>query len=291
MNPVIVLDVNYLCWRAYHTTGKMNLSFGGAATGVLFGFFRGLKVLTDQFASDQFAFCFDHGHNIRKDVFPGYKAGRANKILTPEEKAGIGQMRVQLEALKDSLLHEIGFRNVFFEEGYEADDLIASIAVNRKKGTELVIVSGDRDLFQVLDPDVCLWDPVKKQATTDGMFSSRYGISPADWPSAKAIAGCKTDDIPGCRGAGDVTAARFLAHRMPKAGKTYANIVRWIAGPQFQTNLRLTALPFEGCPKIKLVHQPPLDPKKWDRVVVGKFGMNNLKGAVPSYAGFGLRRG
>lgn len=283
----LVLDVSYLCWRAYHTTGK--LSHDGGPTGVLYGFFRGLKLLAEQFASHQFVFCFDQGKGKRQDIYPGYKEKRRIENLTEEQVAAKMQMRRQIQLLQANYLFRCGFENVFFQDGYEADDVIASVCNCTDKKDEVVIVSADKDLYQLLSPRVCMWDPYKKVAMTDGHFEEETGLTPNYWPGIKALAGCPTDNIPGCIGVGEKTAIKFFRNPKELSTKLLDKCVEFGHSEDYARNCILVELPLEGCHDFVPKEQDPISLGGWNRVMKS-LGMKSLLNQVPNYAGFGLKR-
>ena len=79
----LLLDCNYLCHRAKHSTG--DLSYGGDATGVIYGFLKSLSGFQDFFNTSNFVFCWDSNTSKRKEIYPEYKANRENKEYTDEE--------------------------------------------------------------------------------------------------------------------------------------------------------------------------------------------------------------
>jgi DNA polymerase-1 len=258
----LVLDVPYLCWRAFHSTGRQDLTDNrGRPTGVLFGFLRGLSILAEQHATHNFVFCFDQGEGVRKKVYPNYKSNQKKTFLLKEDEEAHFAMRKQVEKLKDKHLPALGFKNVFSQDGYEADDLIAAICKSKYTvDDEVVIVSADKDFYQLLQEDrVCMWDPTKREAFTEKMFYSRFLISPRVWPNVKAMAGCSSDNIKGLKGVGEITAAHYFAKRLVESSKSFKKCKDFQdANDQYLTNLKLIQLPFEGTFKFRPVPQEPL---------------------------------
>ena len=241
---VLLLDCNYLCWRAFHSTGK-NLD-----RGTTFGFLSTLQKLRDQFQPDRIAFCFDgDGPSKRKEIYPDYKGNRK-----PNDNAGDRLMvHQEIKELRDKHLKDLGWRNIFHGPGLEADDVIASICKRETDGG-MVIVSADKDLYQLLDDDrVLMWEPSRKRLLDAKLFRDEWGIDPARWVNVKAIAGCSSDNIPGVVGIGEKTAAAFLNKRVPhsKRMETTSHKIRqnYELG---KFNLRLVGLPYEGTPRFKL---------------------------------------
>lgn len=272
---LLLLDCNYLARRAYHTTGK--LQFDGDRTGVLFGFFRDLIVLHEEFSNCRTAFCFDHGGSVRKSVFPGYKSSREkqkasqNKKEVQEEK----QFYRQVNNLRDVHLLEIGYNNVFSQPGYEADDLIASV-IGSFDG-EIIIVSADQDLYQLLSDRVRIWNPQKQFMMTENGFRKKWGLRPRDWIKVKAIAGCSTDDIAGIKGVGEITAAKYLRGELSKGSNAHVAIK---AGQEIiHDNKLLVRLPFPGT-HIYQLKEDDVSTDKWN-AVMKQLGLRSLFDRVP----------
>jgi hypothetical protein len=154
----------------------------------------------------QIAFCFDHGKPKRARLYPAYKANRKPESI--EDKEHRSERNRQINLLRNEYLPAIGFKNVFWQEGYEADDLIASIVRSNARLTDIAILSSDKDLYQLLSPRVFMWNRGKK--TTLQSFYQEWGIKPDRWAEVKAMAGCTSDNIEGIDGVGEKTAIKFL---------------------------------------------------------------------------------
>lgn len=287
-----MLDCNYLCHRAYHTFTK--LEHGGNATGVAFGFMRDIRTLQDQHLTNRFIFCWDHGRGLREQRTPTYKASRrANyDAATPEDKAGIDAFRAQAQRLRAKVLHALGWRNIFYADGYEADDVIASVVAHTiPKGDTAIIVSSDKDLYQLLRPGVLIWNPASASPVTHESFTKEYGVPPEKWPMVKAIAGCGTDDVIGAKGVGEATASKFLAGTLPKHYKAHQTCVMWLAFGHATRNLPLVQLPYPGCPVFAL-SEDEVTEDKW-QAVANRMGFFSLlpqvtKGRQPTGEGLGF---
>lgn len=277
----LLLDANFLCWRAFHTTGRLS-------HGVTFGFLKTVQHLSETMATPHLVFCFDHGESKRKKLLPGYKAKRHSKQLSEEELEQIKEMRGQIDRLKTTLLGECGFDNVFYRTGYEADDMIARAVENIPPGDEGIIVSGDHDMFQLISPSVCVWNPTKKHMTTLESFDAEYGINPKKWIDVKAIAGCSSDEIPGIKGVGEETAAKYLAGKLKPESAAYKKIDSGSA--IWTANLKLVTLPFHDTPVLPPLSVKTVDQRTWNQAT-DKFGMKTLKDKAPGHkgTGFGIR--
>lgn len=270
----LLLDVSYLCHRAYHT-GK-ELSWKGKSTGVIFGFLKSISAFKDQFETDDVVFCFDSLISHRKLLMGGYKAKR-HSDKTPEEVEAYNLFCGQVLSLRNRYLFEIGFKNVAYFDGFEADDVIASLALNLPRDQEAVIVSADRDLWQCLRPNVSMYSPHQRRECTYEGFMSEHGYTPSKWAVVKAIAGCSSDEVPGVRGVGELTAERFVQGKLQGGSRLH----RLIVGNKVivRRNRRLVELPFEGCPLYRL-QEDDLSSAGWRRVC-GELGMKSLAGRLP----------
>jgi len=275
VSTVLILDCPYLAHRAESVAG--GLSHDGEPTSVVFALLRDLVAWQDRFRSDAVAFCFDSGKNKRLAFYPEYKRNRT-KDATKEHRMKRVLVRYQLYRLMEEDLYKIGFRNVFWEDGYEADDVIASVALfSLEKGDEAIIVGSDSDLWQLISPTVSIFDPRMGKQRTLQWFSREYGLSPSQWADVKAIAGCPGDNIIGVDDVGEKSAVAFLAGRMSNEHRRYKAIIEH--NDLWRRNLRLVRLPFEGCPRFDL-RRDDVTKEKWRRFC-RRYGMRSLAGAFP----------
>jgi 5'-3' exonuclease len=279
----LLLDTNYLSYRAYHVFGK--LSSKGVGTGAVYGVLKDIQVLMDEHATDHVAFCFDHGKGLREQTVTTYKETRRNKVRTEEEAAGYADLRKQVELLKTDYLPGLGLSNVLYADGYEADDVIASLCNNSLGNNQAVIVSADQDLYQLLSDQVSVWNPTQKHMTTKKSFVKEYGVPPEFWARVKAIAGCSSDNIKGMKGVGEKTAAKYFqtcngpGERAPLKGKLQ-EIWTWVREYRdYKRNLGLTTIPYPGCPVFQLQTET-ISPKAW-KTLTDKLEMKSLAGDSP----------
>jgi DNA polymerase-1 len=271
MKPTLLIDVSNLSYRALHTTGS--LSFGESATGVLYGVFRDIVEFTNLFDAERVAFCFDGGHDHRTKIYQGYKEHRrrAHSDYDEEELLLRRDLRKQIYRLRNTELNRAGFRNIFWQEGYEADDVIAWVCEHHTY--DFIIVSSDQDLYQCLSGDrVIIYNPISKKAFNEQAFTEKFGITPTMWSHVKAIAGCPGDGVRGIKGIGEKTAAKYLAGNLKPSTKAYEAIV---SQPELiARNLQLVSLPMEGCGPFDL-HDDDVTTKTWNKVV-SSWGMESL---------------
>lgn len=260
----LLFDCNFLCHRAFHAVG--HLSFNEVKTGVLYGFFSDIQSIQEEFGSSDVVFCFDHGRiGVREKMFSGYKAKRKAKYddADDEEIEARRELLRQVDLLKTDYLSRIGYRNVFYQTGYEADDMIASVAKTLPDGDEAIIITADEDMYQLITDRVMFYNPNKKMRMSLQKFKDEYGIDPSQFWKVKCIAGCSTDDVPGIRGVGERTAIKYLKGELPETAKTYQSIK---AGRKvLRRNKPLVKLPFKRTARFKLIDDD-VDLNEWEEV-------------------------
>lgn len=278
MQKWLILDCHYLCHRALHTTGT--LSFNDVLTGVVFGFLRDISTFQEVHQTDRLVFCFDSKESKRRELYPPYKQKRREQVeqMDGEELRLWQEMRRQITNLRMEILPEIGFKNVFIQKGYEADDLIASVVLNSiDEADEAVIIGSDKDLYQLLTDRVSMWNPSKSKAITLRSFVTEYGITPDRWAEVKAYAGCNSDGVEGLEGIGEKTAAKYIAGKTNPKHKVHQKLVEGIS--TFKRNLPLVRLPFEGVETFDL-EIDTVDEKRWTKVTTD-LGMRSIRDSVP----------
>lgn len=270
MRTILLVDGHYIAHRAFYSTSRRGMN----PTGVLYGFTRDVKTLIDRFNPDNIALCFDHGENLRRLVYPDYKANRKRE-LNEVEAVAKDKFERDIRTLKYNLLPDLGFKNICFAAGYEADDVIAELTLGHYTDSDIVIASADQDLYQLLLRGVVMFNPRSGETMNRKSFRKKYEIRPTDWAMVKAIAGCSTDNIKGIDGVGETTAIQFLLGRLTDRNrKLVAEIT--LSTEQVTNNLKLVELPFEGCPTFHLAKQPPLDEVVW-RETIEQYAAQRLR--------------
>lgn len=280
MTTWVVFDANNLCHRAFHAL-KEDLSYEGVSTGMFYGVFRDIVTLSHKFATPNIAFCFDCGVPARASKLKTYKSSRKQKRLElpQEEYDRYKAMRQQIRRLRDEILPAMGYMNVFFAEGYEADDCIASFVYGLGKNDRAMVVSSDKDLYQLLAHNIRVYRPVTKEIITEKRFINDYGIPPSRWTEVKAIEGCGTDDVPGIDGVGTKTAVKYLLRQLKTTTKAFQAIEEGKA--KWRRNLVLVTLPYPGTPRF----QPRPDqvtPETWADTMES-FGIKSLLTELPHF--------
>jgi DNA polymerase-1 len=195
-----VLDGSSYIHRAYHAMGGLTNS-KGFPTGAVFGFAAMIvKTIKDK-APSRLVVVFDaKGKTFRNDIYPLYKA---NRPPMPED------LRLQIPKI-----HEIVncFRIPSLSvEGYEADDIIATLTrLARDRRWDVVIVSSDKDLMQLVGNDVTMWDPQRDAMYDAVAVKEKFGVDPDHLLDFMALTGDSSDNIPGVPGVGPRTASKLI---------------------------------------------------------------------------------
>ncbi|MDQ4069704.1 MAG: DNA polymerase I [Actinomycetota bacterium] len=206
MAKLMLLDGNSLAYRAFFALPTDLATASGQVTNAVFGFTSMLINLLKDHAPDQIAVAFDRPEpTFRHDLVTDYKAGRSEAPDILRQQMGL--VRQVVETLHIPIVEAPGF---------EADDVIATLATEaRDRGDEVIIVTGDRDAYQLVeDPlvkvlynrrgvsDYVLYDEAGIQEKT--------GVAPKDYPQYAALRGDTSDNLPGVPGVGPKTAAKLI---------------------------------------------------------------------------------
>lgn len=262
---MVIFDCNALCHAAKFST--RSLSFRGHKTGVIFGFTKSLIKLQENLRGDVVAFAWDSDSrqtSFRKEAYPAYKANR-DEEKSPEDKRLDEIAKPQFNEIREKVLPALGFANIFMQPRLEADDIIGQIVRQqalRSDDWEVVMVTRDGDMYQLLSERVMMYDPVKKKFITAEGFTSVWGIEPKDWVLVKAIAGCSTDNVAGVPGVAEKTAIKFLNGELPPTGKIHRRIIE--AEDDMLFKMSLVELPHA---KTKLVEIISKDSTSKDRFI------------------------
>ncbi len=203
-----LIDGSGYIFRAYYALPPLSRKSDGLPTGAVNGFCIMLHKLLEDSRSDasknkptHFVVIFDSARkNFRNEIYKDYKA---NRTETPEDLAP------QFEYIRKS----VEAFNVTSTEmlNYEADDLIATYTDKIiKKGAKVTIVSGDKDLMQLVKPGVRLYDPMKSRVLGNKEVKEKFGVEPSKVVDVQALAGDSSDNVPGVPGIGIKTAAELI---------------------------------------------------------------------------------
>lgn len=250
MEAMIVIDVSSMAHRYWHAVKSHN--------AVIYGVLKSIRVLQDTLDIDLVSFCFDSETHLRRQLDPQYKANRT--------KEGKEDLHRQINELRNVILPALGFNNLFHQEGYEADDMIAAVVQSWSGENESVIVSTDTDMYQLLKGDkVTIWNPSSRHQCTisEGLLYQKTKLTPAQHILMKAIMGDIGDNIPGVKGAGPVYSAHYVLGNLPKEHRMYTLIEA--ANKRTAINYQLIRLPWEGTP-VPIIRRNALTSKRWDKI-------------------------
>jgi len=200
---VYLIDASIYIFRAYYSVPDDLQNSNGDAINALHGFAGFLAGFLEQVKPQHVAVAFDESltSSFRNEIFPDYKANR---------EAPPAELSKQFEFCR-TLVQTLGLAD-FSSERFEADDLIGTLAARmRARGFEIVVMSADKDLAQLLEPGDMLWDYARNRRHQHADVQKWLGVEPhqvADW---LALAGDAVDNIPGVPGIGPKTAAALLA--------------------------------------------------------------------------------
>jgi 5'-3' exonuclease len=253
MQRILIIDTGYICHRIKFSRRRQIL--GGWEKAFLNTFLEYLIDNSKKLKINRIVFAWDDMQSKREVIYPAYKAHRKNKVMSEEDKKLNKICYPFFDDLKELLLPELGFANNFVYEGLEADDIIADISYRERQRGEVVILSSDNDLYQLLHQNVTIYNGTKFY--THRTLMGEYKIKPNTWIKIKAIAGCRTDNVKGVEGVGVKRAISYLKGKMDKKSAYYRKIEN--NQGMILSNLRLVQLPFETTPHFHL-REDQLDP-------------------------------
>ena len=229
MPTLALIDGNSIAYRAFYALPEDLATRSGVVTNAVFGFTRMLIRLLKDHHPEAVAVAWDVSREtFRTETFPEYKAQR--------EKAP-DHFKSQLPLI-DEVLQALGITQLR-EEGYEADDIIASLTRQAvSEGWEVLIVTGDRDAFQLVGGPVKVLYTRRGISDTvlvdEGYVEKKYGIPPSRYVEYAALRGDTSDNLPGVPGVGEKTASRLIAEYGDIDG-VYAHITELT--PKLRENL------------------------------------------------------
>lgn len=199
----LLVDASSLIFRAYYALPEISGRGGRTVHGVL-GFLNMLFRLLDDLKPGYLAVCYDGGMSRREEAYPLYKANRGeapDDLL--EQFLRVGEV-----------LHALHVHTLFVP-GVEADDVLATAARQAEEdGLAPRVVTGDKDLLQLVSPRTHVLftrrGVTNLETVTPEAFRERYHLDPLLFPDFKALIGDKSDNLPGVKGFGEVTAIQVL---------------------------------------------------------------------------------
>ena len=196
-----LLDGSSYIYRAYYGVRDLATT-GGMPTNAVLGFTRMLLTLLQEHRPDYLAVVFDppREETFRREIYPPYKAHR--DAMPADLVPQLPYIRKVLQALNIPALEAPGF---------EADDVIATLARRyAAEGVEVTVVTGDKDLLQIVGDGISLLDTMKEQRSGPQEVLDRFGVPPELVPDVLGLAGDTSDNIPGVPGIGEKTATGLV---------------------------------------------------------------------------------
>ncbi|RLB11877.1 MAG: DNA polymerase I [Deltaproteobacteria bacterium] len=197
---VYLIDGTSYIHRAYHAVGSLSNS-KGFPTNAIYVFTRMLIKLLSEEKPEYMAVALDaKGPTFRHKIYADYKA---NRPPTPED------LSIQIPKIKQ-IVKKLGIKLIEIE-GYEADDIIATLSKKcQENGFKVVLVTGDKDFKQLVTPNAIIWDTMKDEKIDYNRLKEELGFDPSKYVDVLALAGDKIDNIPGVPGIGEKTALKLI---------------------------------------------------------------------------------
>lgn len=199
---IYLIDGHAYIYRAYHAIRGLSTS-KGLPTNAIYGFTAMIMKIMREKKPDGICVALDSaGPTERHRAYAEYKAQRPE---APEDLiAQIPHIKEVLEAFRIPVLEAAG---------HEADDIICTVARQfASEGNMIHIVSGDKDMMQLVDHNIRIYDPVKNTVLDENAVFQKLGLPPSRVPDMMALTGDAVDNIPGVKGIGEKTARELLAH-------------------------------------------------------------------------------
>jgi len=199
VRKILLIDAANALYRAFFALPPLR-NANGEPTGAVLGIANMLRKAIREEQPDGVAVVMDPpGGSFRKEIFPGYKA---NRDAQPEDlSTQIPMMRELIAAWNLPILQV---------DGFEADDVIATLARQSDDDCEVVIVSTDKDLMQLVSDRIVLLDTMKDKRLGPAQVEERFGVPPEKLLDVRALVGDPSDNIPGVKGIGEKGAAKLI---------------------------------------------------------------------------------
>ncbi|MDO8281727.1 MAG: DNA polymerase I [Thermodesulfovibrionia bacterium] len=281
MPTLYLIDGNSYLYRAFYAIKRLSSS-SGFPTNAIYGFTTMILKILEQKKPDYFTIVFDSpGPTHRHEAYEQYKAHRPSM---PDD------LKLQVPIIKDIIaafnIHTIE------KPGFEADDLLAVIAKRaEKEGVDVFIVTGDKDLCQVITPKIKIYDSMKEKVTGEKDVIERFGVEPKRIPEIMALMGDASDNIPGVPGIGEKTAVKLIKefgsldgvvknHAEIKQPKLRESIAANI--PNIELSLSLATVNLDAPAEVSMEELEEKEPD-WPKLfeIFSKYELRSLVNLVP----------
>lgn len=217
MKTLLLIDGHAIIHRAFHALPPLT-NRDGTPTNAIYGFFTMLYKAINDFKPDYMVVCFDSPKpNFRKELYEGYQATRPTMV---------DDLKPQISLIKE-LLDKAHIKRIE-KEGFEADDLIGTLATaGKKEDIKTLILTSDKDIMQLVNEKILVVSPLTGLSSiklyTPEEVETKLDIKPEQIPDYKALSGDPSDNYPGAQGIGSKTAAKLL-HQFSNVENLYAHI-------------------------------------------------------------------
>ena len=213
MRPILIFDALNVFMR--HYAANPTMSDNGSHAGGIVGFMKNIRLLCEKINPSEAIIVWEGGGSVRRRaIFKDYKLGRKppkmNRYYEDDIPDSTQNRNYQISLLV-KLLNFVPVRQVYVGD-CEADDVIGHLIKNRLNKSNVVIVSSDKDYYQLLSSSITQWSPGQKKMITPEIVKDKFGVSVTNFCTARSIIGDKSDNIDGVRGAGFKT----LVKRFPE---------------------------------------------------------------------------
>ncbi len=199
---IYVVDGSSYLYRAHFSTHREFTSSRGLPTRAAYVITNMMLKILREKDPEYILMAWDaKGPTFRHELFEDYKA---NRPPMPDD------LSLQVPYVRE-IIDALGIPQMEIQ-GFEADDIMAAVArkLGQEKGYQVVLVTGDKDMRQLVSENVVLWDPMKDKITDLESFRKEYGIEPCQYVDVQALSGDASDNIPGVPGVGPKTALKLI---------------------------------------------------------------------------------
>lgn len=203
---ILLVDGENILHQSFHKFEKLK-STDGKPSGAIFGFFKSLHMYLTRFEPDDVYISFDNGHSpVRMELLPNYKGHRKNISVDYES----------LQKQKAVIMKILGMLriNYIFDKKkstvYEGDDFLTYLAIKKFQSEKMILISSDKDFNQLLSNNLRIYNPRKDEMIRMDNCKELFGYHSHETVQYLAMVGDTSDDIPGFKGIGPVTARKIL---------------------------------------------------------------------------------